>query len=128
MTDIIEQTRAILLTDPVVSGLVDARRIFPGRLDQGEEDPSIVLSVVSGSQGVTTDGGINHSENRLQVDCYATTYSKMEELFQAVRAILNGYSGGNTDGFFLEGVRDLFDTEAQLYRRSSDYMAWNREG
>ncbi|WP_444459999.1 tail completion protein gp17 [Rhodobacter capsulatus] len=61
------------------------------------------------------------SRGRVQVDCYAESYGAAKRLSRAVRAALDGYSGGGFQGVFHAGTRDSHDSEAP-FRVSLDFI------
>lgn len=126
MSDVGVDLRTILLADPDVAALIGTR-VYPGVLPQNPTMPAVTYTVVSGVSGVTTDGPDRLANPRVQVDCWGGDYIEMYNTFKAVRNRLLGYSGLNIQGIFLVGRRDLYDNEAQLYRRSGDFQVWHEE-
>ena len=127
MTDIIEQTRAVLLADPTVSGMVGGERIYPSIAAQGVDGAFLVLTVIDGDQVITHDGPIDLHNPTVQIDAYAVRYADMAALFKAVKDLLNGKSAPGVQGYFLVRQRDMYDNDAKLNRRSADFNAWNKE-
>jgi hypothetical protein len=101
-----EAFRAILLASSGVTALAPASRINWGAHPQGAALPGVVLNTISDAQGYNLQGPDGHFEGRVQVDCYAPTYSKAKQLSRAVRAVLDGHRGGGFQGVFLAGSRD----------------------
>lgn len=100
-----EQIRAILLASSGVAALC-GNRIEWGASGQGSEYPRIVLWTISDNEGHNLQGPDGHSVGRVQCDVYAMTYGAAKLLSRAVRAALDGYSGGGLQGVFLAGSRD----------------------
>lgn len=97
-----EQFRAILAANAGVAAIVPLARINFYTHPQGASLPAMVLNVISGAEGVTLTGRDGLERGRVQVDCYATTYSGAKTLGRAAHDAMHAYSGG---GFSLiEGV------------------------
>lgn len=100
-----ETLRDILRTDSAVLALVGDRidwLVSP----QGGAMPRIVLRVIDDAEGLTYGATDGLSAGRVQVDCYAATYSAAVALARAVRARLASYSGRGFKGVFHDGWRD----------------------
>lgn len=104
-----EALRSLLLASSGVTALAPAARINWGTHPQGTALPGVVLNVISDAEGYTMAGRDGLSQGRVQVDCYATTYSQAKQLSRAVRAALSGYRGGGFEGVFHSGTRDSRD-------------------
>ena len=100
-----ESFRAYLLATSAVTDICSTRINF-GTHPQGQALPAIVLNTVDDADGHTLIGPDGLSQGRVQADCYATTYGGAKLLSRAVRAALDGYSGGDFSGVFLAGSRD----------------------
>lgn len=100
-----EDVRTLLLADGGVSAIVGTR-INWGAHPQGASMPAIVLTAVSNVSGHTLDGPWAMSDGRVQVDCYADTYSSAKALGRAVRTALDGYAGGTINAVFFENAQD----------------------
>lgn len=97
---------------------------------QGTALPRVVLTVVSGSDGIAHDGPTDLIERRVQLDVFALTYKAARDLANSLRAALHGYRAGALCGVFLAGVRDgLPDTPAgeTLARISLDLRVHYKE-
>lgn len=125
-----EALRAWLLADSAVSALVGTR-IYPQVFPQGINEAAIRYSIISGTEGVTTDGPDGLDNTFVQIDCVNTSFAGMDSLFRAVVDRLNGASfklaGIDVQGIFLVRKRDLYDDATKLYRRTADYSIWNGE-
>lgn len=100
-----EELRSILLAAAPITAIC-GNRINWGAHPQGEPGPYIVLWIISDVEGHTTEGPDGLSVGRVQVDVYASTYGLAKQLSRAVRAVLDGFSGGGFQGVFLAGNRD----------------------
>ena len=136
----LELLRAALVADGDVNALVSGR-VYPDLLPIGRNDPvmpAIVLTLIDENEPLT------HARDRglcftlVQVDSWAETPASRLELVNAVRALLNGYSGkvmagspstasGDIQGAFLVRSRNIPDNDAKLYRNQADYEVWSQE-
>jgi hypothetical protein len=122
-----------LLADTGVIALVGTR-VFPGSVPQGEALPAIVFNKISGAPIYADEGEVGLDEARIQIDCWAETYSAAKGLSRAVRASLSAFFGTS------EGVESLYlslDVERDLreggsnaneyrFRTSMDFIALYR--
>jgi len=91
--------RAILVADPVVSGMVGTRA-YQGRLPREPTFPAIVYQMISRPQ----DGLTGIVQARMQYTCMAESWREAADLADAVRCALHGYRGVR-DGARIEDVR-----------------------
>jgi hypothetical protein len=93
-----EAFRAVLLATSGVTALAPAARINWGVHPQGAALPGVVLNTISDAEGLLMNGPTGLFEGRVQVDCYAASYSQAKALARVIRTRLHGYRG---DGFQL---------------------------
>jgi hypothetical protein len=91
--------RAILVADPVVSGMVGTRA-HQGQLPQGPTFPAIVYQMISRPQ----DGLTGIVQARMQYTCMAESWREAADLADAVRCCLHGYRGVQ-DGARIEYIQ-----------------------
>ena len=123
---------AYLLASGSVSALVAARVLPHSRL-QGSALPAVTVQRISGGLLYADDGEIGLENPRMQVDCWATTYTAAKTLARAVTSALSAYSGttGGVEFSFvmLDNEQDLREPGANvaeyLYRVSLDFIVWN---
>jgi len=117
--------RAILLASSGVAALVGTR-INWGAHPQGQPLPAVVLTGISENDTHHMTGPTRLYEARVQVDCYADTYSGAKALSRAILTVLDGYKGGVFQGIFSAGARDMREggtnEAARPYRVSMDFM------
>lgn len=110
-----------------------AERVTPNRRGQGEGLPAIVYQTVSGPREQSDDGFIGIVQKRMQVDCYARTYTEAKRLAGRVILGLEAFRGvlGDTD-FRLITVEDERDGDdaagdrpEQPQHVSIDFMVWS---
>ena len=117
-----------LLADAGISALVGTR-IYPGgQLPQNPTLPAITYKLISGNWIQTATGAAGLAGPRMQIDCWAETYAGADALFELVRLRINGKGdGGNIQGMFLEGNRDVSDPVLGVRGRSADAFVWHEE-
>jgi hypothetical protein len=107
-----EAVIARLLADSGVAAIVGTR-VFPGSRPQGSALPAAVLNRISGGPLYADDGEVGLEQGRIQVDCWAETYTAAKTLARAVTAALSAFDstvGTTTFEFIeLENERDLRD-------------------
>lgn len=111
---------------------IGATRINWGAHPQGLARPALVVNVVSGADGMTMQGPDGLLMARVQVDCYADSYTAAKTVSRTVIAALNGHRGGGFRGVFHASTRDGREggsNEADRpYRVSLDFMVnWRAE-
>lgn len=116
-----------------VSAVTDlvGTRVFPAPLPQGQTLPAVTYQRVSGAResAMGSDTGVAHP--RIQVDCWASSYSGVKALATAVRGALQRYSGTiatvEIQDSFLKNDIDLFEDEIEANRVMLDFEIWHRE-
>lgn len=124
MSSTVELLRAKLAADATVAGLVGTK-IFPAVAPQGTVPPFIVCLEVSDVPENTLTGDASSTLRgvRVQIDCYAKSYSDAQAVADAVDAVVAALSTPQLSAW-RELSRDLYDTEAKLHRVSMDVMVW----
>ena len=129
-----------LLAQAGLTALV-GNRITWARRAQGSVSPAVVLHVIDRLPQYTMGGEANAKPQRIQTDCWATTYGEAKIVARQVTAALSGTHPSIGDGAspetfvdflgsFKEGERDSFEQGAggeALYRCSMDFIIWTRE-
>lgn len=146
LIDIRPGLRAYLLADAGIAVLIDSGasaqnryRIFPGQLPQGERRASIVYQEISSVGDHTNEGPSHLARPRYQITAWAETQDQAVALALLAKDRLDGYRGDITwgsnspidsvtvRGVFFDSSRDLFDADAKLYGKASDYIIWFAE-
>lgn len=126
--------RELIGSDATVIGLA-GQRIYPLVAKQGETRPMVVYQRSSSIPDHTLDGPIALATTRFQIDGWAKDIDVAVALADAVKFLLDGYSGevGYGDdspqsavqfkGIFFDG-RDFedYDGAAKMYRASRSYL------
>lgn len=100
-----EQFLALLTGSAAVTAMAGNRINFGSNVQKAPY-PRIVMFTISDNENHTMRGPDGLSVGRVQIDIYALTYEQAKQLSRAVRAVLDGYSGGGFQGVFLAGTRD----------------------
>jgi hypothetical protein len=114
---------AVLKADPAVAALVVSggeTRIYPLEVPQDVAMPAVVYQRIASAPEVTLAGDVGLDAVRIQVSCWAATYSVAKELAAAVRAAVNASN--------LRAVTEMElddrDTETRQYRVIIDFRIW----
>lgn len=87
--------RALLTGSAAVTAIAPASRINWGERPQGGALPALILSVVSGAEGLVMNGPNGLLESRVQIDAYGETYADAKVLSRAVIGVLHGFRNTN---------------------------------
>lgn len=141
MRDIREALRAWLLADSGVSALVGGNRIHSVRLPQGQRTASIVYNRISESGDYHMQGPSGLIRTRFQIDCWAPRQDEVVNLADRVKDRLDALRGTRiswgsdspteqitVQGSFLDTGREDYDSTADMYRMSRDYLIWYGSG
>lgn len=101
-------------------------RIYPQTMPKAAGFPAIVYTVITAVPATDLDG---HNkglwENRVQIDCYGTTYDEAHDLADAVKAALP--NKGTTLSCVLLNQTDLFEEQKRVPRVSMDFsVRWTQ--
>jgi hypothetical protein len=115
-----------------VTALVGSR-IYPLLVPQGFDNyPAVTYQVISEQRTpeLTKQNGLMRA--RVQVTCWARTYSAAKGLKEAVRNAIDGESGTFPSGVFIEDSQDTVEESvgarpARLYAKRIDAMVWVTE-
>jgi hypothetical protein len=128
-----EALRAHLLANAAVNTACGGRMYWSVR-PQGSAYPSGVLTIISRIPERLFSGPAGLAAARVQVDCYADTYSQAKALYRAVKAVLNNLTftnSGKRFWGFAENERDLTDAgatdAARIHRVSADFLIWHED-
>lgn len=99
-------------------------QVDPGR-------PYVIMQRIDGVRDYHMRGPSGYVASRVQIDCYADTYTSAKATARSVRDILSGHRGGIIQGIFLDGERDLPAADAgevtNLFRVSLDFIIHSSE-
>lgn len=103
--------RAALVGDNTITGIV-ANRIYPNVLPDTVTFPAIAFHTVS----AVRIGGVC-VQRRIQVDCYASSYSSVKALRNAVQALADTQKNWQ----YIEGP-DLYEEDTKLHHQVVDIV------
>lgn len=122
-----EELQSYLETDPGVSALVEDH-IYPVRRPEKSPIPAVEWRRVDASRVYThtpfieTDAWV---QTRIQVDCWAYTFTEALNVGNAVLAALSGYEGGVTGTLIQSSMAvdeaDSYEADTKFYRRRLDF-------
>lgn len=107
--------------------------VFPGSRPQASALPAVVFNVVSGAPVYTDDGEAGLAENRIQIDCWATTYTAAKGLAVAVKAALSAFHG-TVEGVIFQNILLVTERDRReggsnapeyLFRTMLDFTVWH---
>lgn len=128
MSAIEEDLTAYLLAQSAINALI-VDRMYPARLPQNGTLPAVTYQRIAGVPEISHDGAVNLTRSRIQIDCWALTYSAMASLAAAIEAALSGYVGamGSTPSTATRvlNIIDLPEPEPKLWRRLLDVAIWH---
>jgi hypothetical protein len=108
-------------------------RIRWGKRDQSDPLPTVVLTKVSSRADYHMTARSGLTESRVQVDCWAATFSQSVTIARAIKEILSGaqfsQDGIEFQGIFLDAERQLYeeDLPERFHRVSMDFIIWHSE-
>lgn len=102
-------------------GASSSARIYPVYLPQDPTLPAMSYQRISSQPQVSMGGFCNLDNPRIQIDCWATSYSAVKGMAEAVRDAMMSAAGFNA----LEiSDQDLFEPDLEIYRVSIDFSCW----
>jgi len=112
--------------DADITALV-SNRIYPLLLPQEVTYPAISFQLISSQRIHDIGGPTGRAHPRIQIDCWAETYSGVKDLSNEVRLCLDGFKGtinAETDigGIYLDGERDIYEVSIDIYRVTMDFF------
>lgn len=101
----------ILKASPDVIAITTAARIFPLIRLQGSDVPALVLQLTGADPDDTKDRAADMETNAVQITAFAMDPATTWALMEAVRAALDGYTGGVIAELrFVNHASDVFET------------------
>jgi hypothetical protein len=102
-------------------------RLFPVLLREAETLPAATYQLITTRPLYTLNKRINFTQSRIQFDTWAGDYVSAKNLMAAINAAVDNFSGDLVDGTHVFGVQlltsgDLFESDANIYRCTADYM------
>lgn len=119
--------KAHLQSDSTISGLVNAR-IFPKKVPEEVTMPVITYTNNDGEPQNCLDGftsGVVRYD--MQIDCWATTFTRVIALGLAVRNRLNTVAATFSSIITQYPALDDYEEDTKRYRRSIGVICWFKE-
>ncbi len=107
-----------LAQDHGVAALI-GDRIYPVKLPQNPTYPAITYFQVSGSP-IYTKQGRHGTRPRVQISCWAKSYTTVKQLAAAVVAAMDGYARENLN----QNEFDIYEEAAEVYQVPLDFIIW----
>ena len=103
-----------------------ASKVYPVQLPPSVSYPAVVYGQVSENAISTKDGPVKDGW-RWQIDTYATTYARAQEIAQDIRTRLDWYTAaivevGNIRVSFLDQTDNLYEQDKELFKITQDYL------
>ena len=121
--------RSILVNDTTVKDITT--RCYPVTIPQSPTYPLILYTKITGMRDHHLRGPSGHAHPRLQIESWSKSYSEAKTLAAAIRKALDGYSGTASGtvirSCLIESERDIFESEIEVYRVTSDWFIWHEE-
>jgi hypothetical protein len=109
----------------VAVAAIAGTQIYPILIPQNTALPAVTIQRISGGQQNTL-GGYNGMERpRIQVDCWATSYTTAKKLGAAIRLAMNSSSEFKAG---CESDLDEYDDDSKTFQVSLDFYVWHQEG
>lgn len=106
-------------------------RVYPLRIPQNPTYPALAYQRISTPRIMSHDGASKLAMPRIQLTLWASTYSSLKAVSEALRGLLIGYRGtvGGVviQGIFFDSERDEFDTTTQIFQRFIDLIIHHSE-
>jgi hypothetical protein len=115
---------AVLSGNSAITAIVGTR-IFPLTVPEDWNLPALTYQVIS-SVSHPTFSTAGEQRIRVQIDCWADTYSDAVSLRAAVISALNGYSDVNFTAQLLNKT-DYYEHEALQYRCLIEFYLWSSD-
>lgn len=126
---------SLLVGDATVGGLVGTR-VYPAIVPQNASLPATTYQQLSGVREHTCAGPQGMASPRFQINCWADTYAEARTLSDAVRVLLDGYSGTVSERtvhvMMLEDEGDMPEVPAgkdvlKRFVKRLDFIIWFKE-
>jgi len=125
-----EELLRTLLADSTALTTLISERLQWGFREQATALPAVTLTKISGGPLYSDEGEVGLDEVRVQIDCWAASFTSATAVARAVRARLSGYFDANFRYIALDASRDMREgganQEEYEYRVSMDFIILHR--
>jgi hypothetical protein len=112
----------VLIADTSVFGLT-SNRVYPALLPQAAAFPAITYQRVAGSRIYSFNGYSCLQNNIMQIDCWATSYGQMKNLYYASKEAME--NAGTFKALLTLRPDDNYDDDVEIFRASMDFSVWH---
>jgi len=132
MATIEQGLHAHLIADGGVSALV-AARIYPLRAPQNPTVPYVTYSRINTDREHHMSGASGLAHPHFQIDVFASSFSSMSAVANAIRSALDVYSGDmgspsiDVSSVLVVDERDFYEDDTNLYHDAIDVSIWHTE-
>lgn len=112
---------SLLKNNATLNTLISGR-IYPLVAPQNVVKPYITYRVIAGKKIQCLGGKIFKGDYRMQLDCFALSYSNAKAISQAVKNCLIGFMSSNSIN-----IIDDYEDETQLFRQIIDFKIINKD-
>jgi len=124
-----ELLRTLLAGSTALTTLI-GERLQWGFREQATALPAVTLTKISGGPLYSDEGEVGLDETRVQIDCWAASFTSATAVARAVREQLSGYFDANFRYISLDVQRDMREgganQEEYEYRVSMDFIILHR--
>ena len=121
--------RSILINDATVKDITT--RCYPVTIPQSPTYPLILYTKITGMRDHHLQGPNGRAHPRFQIEAWSKTYTEAKTLADAIRKALDGYSGTASGtvirSCLIESEQDIYESEIEVYRVTSDWFIWHEE-
>ncbi|WP_322990887.1 DUF3168 domain-containing protein [Hoeflea sp.] len=114
----------------LLAGVAGGRRYWV-RAPQSAPRPYILMTRIGGVRDYAMQGPSGYVASRVQIDCYADSYTAAKAIGRDAMEVLSGHRGGSILGIFIDSERDLPAADAgevtHLFRVSIDLNIHHQE-
>ncbi len=109
-----------LENSPEVTALI-GDRIYPVKLPQNPTYPAITYFQVSGSP-IYTKQGRHGTRPRVQISCWAKSYTQVKQLAEKVKLAMDGYAKENLH----QNETDIYEDDVSVYHVPLDFIIFTK--
>lgn len=112
-----------LSTHAGLTALVSTK-IYPVLAPQKVDLPYCVYLKVSNVRQYSHQGFSNLERVRLQISCFAKTYSTAKDVAAQVIAAMEAWSASSVQAVIPDGEEDLYEEDTETYHIPLDFIVW----
>lgn len=109
-----------------LTGLIGTR-VYRSKLPQNVVYPAVSYWKVSGPRLHDLENPTGEATPRVQVSCWGGTAAVAEDVAEAVRGVLDGWSSTSVGHCQLVNETDLYDPDVEVYHIALDFTLFHTE-